>query len=92
MKIKGLLTDRQYLTLSLLAATFVFCGYVSTQPGTIFGNRSGWTERQSKPFDTLIVFMKEFFEKVNFEKKAADDNKCMNKLPSMQTVNSLHAG
>ena len=28
-----------------------------------------------KLFDTLIVFMKEFFEKVDFEKKSADDEK-----------------
>ena len=27
----------------------------------------------SKLFDTLIVFLKELFEKVNFEKKSADD-------------------
>ena len=28
-------------------------------------------------FDTLIVLLKEFFEKVHFEKKSADDNKSM---------------
>ena len=43
-----------------------------------FGPRSGPTELRSwsgsKPFDTLIEFLKEFFEKVNFEKKVADDN------------------
>ena len=42
-----------------------------------FGPRSGPTECQSwsgsKRFDTLIVFLKQFFEKVNFEKKSADD-------------------
>ena len=27
----------------------------------------------SKPFDTMIVFLKEYFEKVNFAKKLADD-------------------
>ena len=31
----------------------------------------------SKLFDTLIVFLKFFFEKVNFEKKSADNNKSM---------------
>ena len=30
-----------------------------------------------KPFDTLIVFLKEFFERVNFEKKSADNNNSM---------------
>ena len=37
-----------------------------------FGPTSGRTERQSssgyKLFDTLTVFLKDFFEKVNFEK------------------------
>ena len=28
-------------------------------------------------FDTLIMFLKDIFEKVNFEKKSADDNKNM---------------
>ena len=34
-------------------------------------------------FDTLRVFLKEFFEKVNFEKKSADD-KNHKILPGMQ--------
>ena len=42
----------------------------------LFGHRSGLTECQSlsesKQFDTLIVFLNEIFEKVNFEKKSAD--------------------
>ena len=29
----------------------------------------------TEPFDTLIVFLEECFDKVNFEKKSADDNK-----------------
>ena len=29
----------------------------------------------SMRFDTLMVFLKEFSEKINFEKKLADDNK-----------------
>ena len=33
---------------------------------------------------TLIAFLKEFFEKVRFEKKSTDDNKSLKKLPSMQ--------
>ena len=35
-----------------------------------FETRSG-----SKLFDTMVVFMKEFFEKVDFEKKSEDDKK-----------------
>ena len=31
----------------------------------------------SKPFDTLIELLKEFFEKVNFEKNSADNRKNM---------------
>ena len=38
----------------------------------LFGHRSGLTECQSlsesKQFDTLIVFLKEIFENLNFEK------------------------
>ena len=40
-----------------------------------FGTRSGPTKCPNCA--TLIVFLKEFFEKVNFEKKLADDNKSM---------------
>ena len=36
----------------------------------------------SKPFDTLIVFLKEFFEIINFEKKSADDNKSTKNYPA----------
>ena len=39
-------------------------------------------------FDTLIAFMKEFFEKVNFEKSQQTTTK-HEKLPSMQRVNGL---
>ena len=39
----------------------------------------------SKRFDALIVFVKEFFEKVNFE-HFQYDNKNMKKLPNMQRV------
>ena len=35
-------------------------------------------------FDVLMVFLKEFFQKLDFEKKSADDNKKHKKLPSMQ--------
>ena len=47
--------------------------------GKQFGPRSGPTNRRawsgSKLFDILMVFLKEFFQKVNFEKKTADDKK-----------------
>ena len=33
------------------------------------------------------MFLKEFFEKANFEKKSAEDNRNMKKLPSLQSVN-----
>ena len=54
--------------------------------------RSGLTKCQSrsgsKPFNTLIVFLKEIFEKRNFKKKkSADNKKCMQIFPSR--VNSL---
>ena len=42
-----------------------------------------------KPFDTLIVFLKEFFAKTYFEKKKSADDIQQNheKLPSMHRVN-----
>ena len=54
------------------------------------GSRSGPTEHQSwygsKQFDTLIVFLKEIFEKIiNFEK--VNRQQKQEKLPSMQRVN-----
>ena len=42
----------------------------------------------SKPFDTLIVFLKEIFEKVNFD-KSADDNKRMKNYPDTLQSNLL---
>ena len=42
-----------------------------------FGPRSGPTKCRawsgSNLFDTLMVFLKEFFKKLDFEKKSADD-------------------
>ena len=47
--------------------------------GKQFGPRSGPMNRRawsgSKLFDILMVFLKEFFQKVNFETKSADDKK-----------------
>ena len=51
-----------------------------------FGHRSGLTECRSwsgsKLFDTLIVLLKEFFEKGNFEKKSAGKYKSMKNYPA----------
>ena len=38
-----------------------------------FGPRSGLTKSESKLFDTLMLFLKKFFENDDFEKKTADD-------------------
>ena len=50
-----------------------------------FGPRSGLTKRQTssgfKLFDTLMVFLKEFSEKVDSEKKSADDKKAGKYFP-----------
>ena len=47
-----------------------------------FESKSRPTERRSWPgfklFDTLIMFLKEFFEKIIFEKKTADDKSMKN--------------
>ena len=37
-------------------------------------------------FDTLMVFLKDFFEKVDFEKKNQEMTKKLAKLPSRQRV------
>ena len=54
-----------------------------------FGPRSGPTECQSLPeskhSNTVIVFLKEFFEKVNFE-KSADDSKRMIIYPACKEL------
>ena len=60
-----------------------------------FGPRSGLTNCQagsrSKLFDTLMVFLKEFFKKVDFFKKKKKTTKKHAKLPCRQSVNSLLA-
>ena len=54
-----------------------------------FGPRSGPKKCRAcsgpKIFDTQMVLLKEFFEKVNFEKKSADDKRHA-KLPGRQRV------
>ena len=51
-----------------------------------FVPRSALTECQSwsgfRPFDILMMFLKEFFENVNFEKKSADDNISIENYPA----------
>ena len=58
--------------------------------GKQFGPRSGPTNRRawsgSKLFDILMVFLKEFFQKVHFEKNQ-QTTKNHEKLPSRQWVN-----
>ena len=59
-----------------------------------FGPRSGPTKRRawsgSKLFDTLIVFLKEFFEIVNFEKnQQTTKKKHETEYPACKELNSL---
>ena len=57
-----------------------FCHLLVNFVSKQLGPRSGKAEHRSwsgsKPSDTLIVFLKEFFEKVNIE-KSVNDNKSM---------------
>ena len=57
-----------------------------------FGPRSGPTKRRSwsgsKLFDALMVFLKEIFEKDNYE-KSADDNKSMKNYPAWYKLINL---
>ena len=57
-----------------------------------FGSRPGLTKCQAwsriKLFDTLMIFLKEYFQTFNFEKKSAD-NKKHAKLPSMQRLKNF---
>ena len=56
-----------------------------------FGPRSGptecWSWSGSRLLDTLMVFLKEFFEKVNFDKNQQTTAEKREKLPSMPRVN-----
>ena len=61
---EGFVVQKDVLTLYLLVLSAdIFCKHV--------GTRSGPTKRRarsgSKLFDTLMVFLKEFFENVDFE-------------------------
>ena len=70
----------------------ILCPLVSSADNFFkqFRTRSGRTECRawsgSKLFDTLMVFLKEFFEKVDFEKNQQTTKK-HEKLPSRQRVN-----
>ena len=78
------------LTLSLLVSTSASADNLNKY----FGIRSGPTEcpswSGSKPFDTLILFLQDFFEKFNFVKVSRQHQK-REKLPSMQKVNPSSA-
>ena len=69
-----------------------FCHLLSTGSYLQTGPKSGPTFCRSwsgsKLFDHLIVFLKEFFEKVNFEKSQQRQQK-HEKLPSIQRVTFL---
>ena len=55
-----------------------------------FGPRSGptegWSSSGSKQFDTLIVFLKGFFEKLILKKKSADDKGMKNNKACKELV------
>ena len=59
-----------------------------------FGPRSGLTKcrawSRSKLFDTLIVFLKEFFEKVNFEKPISRRQKSMKNYPVCKKIKQTY--
>ena len=62
--------------------TLALCLLVSSADNLCkqFGSRSGPTKCRawsgSKLFDTLMIFLKEFFEKIDFEKSADDKKAC----------------
>ena len=60
-------SDLLNLTLSRIVVTLLSADNLCKQ----FGPRSGPT----KLLDTLMVFLKDFFEKVDFKEKSADDKK-----------------
>ena len=65
--------QKSNISLSLLVVTFVvwwFCKQLRTRSRPKMSALT-WI----KPFDTLILFLKQVFEKVDFQKKSADDNK-----------------
>ena len=59
------------LSLSLPATTLSSAYNLCKQFGSRSGSTEFWSGSGSNPSDTLIVFLKEYFEKVNFEKKAS---------------------
>ena len=71
---RNLLTEQSFLDFMLnffLAWLVVLSDNNSKQFGPRSGPTECWSWSGSKLFDTLIVFLKDFFEKVNFEKKSA---------------------
>ena len=64
--------QRNTITLCLLVPSAdTFC----KELGTRSGPTKCWAWSGSKLFDTLMIFLKEFFKNINFEKKSADDKK-----------------
>ena len=62
----------------------VLVGYVIS--AKIFVEMNVQEQSGSKPFDTLMVFLKEFFEKVDFEKKSVDDKKSIENYPACKEL------
>ena len=83
--------DKRYnfiLTLFLLVAPADnFCKQLGPRSGPTKCRALSW----SKLFDTLMVFLKESFEKVDFEKNQQTTKK-HEKLPRGQKVNRIHTG
>ena len=61
-----------------------------------FGSSSGSlkcpSSSRSRQFDTLILFLKEFFEKVDFEKKSAEDREKKQNYPVGKELDLIYAG
>ena len=55
------------------------------EPKTGPAKRRSWSG--SKPFDTLIVFLKENIEKNDLKQKSADDDKSINKYTACKEFN-----
>ena len=53
----------------------------------IYNKCRAWSE--SKLFDTMMVFLKEFFEKVDFEKKNQQTAKTLQNYPVYKLFNDL---
>ena len=92
----GLLTTRQFYVVNSFLASGDFSHLLINFANSLDPDqdrpRTGPTESRSwsgsKLFDTLIVFLKEFFEKDHFEKKSADD-KSLKNYPACNELREL---